>query len=289
MRLALLCLLSAPVGAAELLGLSDMPGEPLNFTPTSRMADQGRLSDLMLPAERPNLLAADETSVSDDTPSDAASATTPAPLTDDSVENVIHFLRFVFDGSNPTATAEPKAITALLLKDGRVFESEPNALANFDPAARPPGSAGTGRWQRDGEAYAIAFADGTQGTAVAKAAKTYAAPAALLLAGAYVATGGSASEILPDRLRFFEDGSVMLLGGNGAARTGSYRIAKRTIEIDDGAGARHAFLFGLQGVREKPDVLIVANRIYEREDLASPGDAVRSKPSETPATTSSIP
>jgi len=81
----------------------------------------------------------------------------------------------------------------------------------------------------------------------------------------------------------------MLAGGNGAARTGTYRIAKRTIEIDDGAGARHAFLFGLRGDREKPDLLIVANRIYAREDLASSGDAIRSKPSETPATTSSIP
>lgn len=222
---------------------------------------------------------------------DGAAGSDPAParLSDESIENVIHFLRFVFDGSNPGAAAEPKAITALLLKDGRVFESEPSAPSAFDPSTRSPGSAGTGRWQRDGEAYALSFSDGTQGTAVAKAAKTIPAPAALPLNGTYVATGGPAGSTLPERLRFFDDGSLLLIAAGAPARTGHYRIAKRTIEIGDGTGAHHAYLFGLQGEIARPDVLIVANRIYEREDLAAPLRPARERPSAPPSATSSIP
>jgi len=194
----------------------------------------------------------------------------PSSSPEDGIENVIHYLRFVFDGTNPGAAAEPQSLTALLLKDGRVFESEPRAPAEFDPLTRPPGSPGTGRWQRDGEAYALAFGDGTQGTAVAAAAKTAPAPAALSFSGTYAAIGGPARDVLPDRITFFDDGSLMLAGGEGGLRSARYRISERTIAIGDGDGPRHAFLFGYQGARDRPDLLIIADRVYERVEMPIP-------------------
>lgn len=202
--------------------------------------------------------------------SDAADTKAADPDAD--VENVIQYLRFAFDATKPGEPAEPMAVTALLMKDGRVFEGEMSAPAAFNPASRPPGSPGTGRWQRDGEAYALAFADGTQGTAVAAAAKTLAAPAALTFAGGYRAIGGPVSEDLPDRLSFYPDGSL-LLRSEGRTLSGTYAISQRTIRLAEGGKPERSYLFGLRGDLERPDLLVVGNRIYEREDEgAQPSD-----------------
>lgn len=189
---------------------------------------------------------------------------------DDRVENVIYYLRYTFDGGGSVAP-EPQSVTALLLKDGRVFENEPAAPAVFDSAKRPIGSPGTGRWQRDGEAYALAFADGTQGTAVAAAAKTFAAPAAMSLTGTYAAAGGSSTEPLPDRLTFFDDGSLTLAGNDATSRSARYRIGQRTFTIDDGTAAPRSLIFGFQGDRNAPALLIIGAQVYERADDAKTG------------------
>lgn len=197
----------------------------------------------------------------------AAQAATPeigtSPKPDETVENVIYFLRYAFDGANPGAAGEPAATTALLLKDGRVFEGEARAPGEFDPASRPPGSAGTGRWQRDGEAYALAFSDGTQGTAVAGAAKTSPAPAAMAFAGAYRAIGGPAADLLPDQIDFYPDGSL-LLKAQDSVLSGSYEIAQRTIRITAEGQPHRPIVFGFRGELEAPELLILGNRIYER-------------------------
>ena len=182
---------------------------------------------------------------------------------DEEVENVIYFLRYAFDGANPSAAAEPIATTALLLKDGRVFEGESRAPAEFDPASRPPGSAGTGRWQRDGEAYALAFSDGTQGTAVAGAAKTFPAPAAMAFSGTYRAIGGPAADLLPDQIDFYPDGSL-LLKSQDRVLSGSYEIALRSVRMAADGQSTALFLFGFRGKLEEPALLILGNRIYER-------------------------
>jgi hypothetical protein len=209
----------------------------------------------------------------DSSESDATPQQTPAPSIADSqaqqvspdeqVENVIYFLRYAFDGANPAAGGEPAATTALLLKDGRVFEGEPSAPAAFDPASRPPGSAGTGRWQRDGEAYALAFSDGTQGTAVAGAAKTFPAPAAMAFAGAYRAIGGPATDLLPDQIDFYPDGSL-LLKSPGRVLGGSYEITQRSVRMAADGQRTMQFLFGFRGEMQEPELLILGNRIYER-------------------------
>jgi hypothetical protein len=196
--------------------------------------------------------------------SNAASAASPANP-DEQIENVIFFLRFAFDGANPSAAAEPSAVTALLLKDGRVFESEARAPADFDPASRPPGSPGTGRWQRDGEAYALAFADGTQGTAVAGAAKTIAAPASMSFNGRFLATGGPPAEFLTSTIEFYPDGSLLLKDAS-TSLSGAYAISGRTIRFTVPDKPPAAFAFGYRGEVTAPTLLIVGNRIYERAD-----------------------
>lgn len=197
----------------------------------------------------------------------SASAAQPAipatPNPNETVENVIFFLRYAFDGANPGAAGEPAATTALLLKDGRVFEGEARAPEEFDPASRPPGSAGTGRWQRDGEAYALAFSDGTQGTAVAGAAKTFPAPAAMAFAGGYRAIGGPAADLLPDEIDFYPDGSL-LLKSKDRVLSGSYEIAQRTIRIMAEGQPHTSLVFGFRGEVESPELLILGNRIYQR-------------------------
>jgi hypothetical protein len=198
-------------------------------------------------------------------PAPAPPPVTPAADPDDMVENVIFFLRFTFDGTNPNAAGEPSAITAVLLKDGRVFESEARSPADFDPATRPPGSPGTGRWQRDGEAYALAFADGTQGTAVAGAAKTLPAPAAMAFAGRYVAIGGPASTRLTATIEFYPDGSILLKDEN-ATLSGTYAITGRTIRLSVPGETDAAYIFGYRGDAAAPSLVIVGNRIYERAD-----------------------
>jgi hypothetical protein len=202
---------------------------------------------------------------------DAGPAVKPLPAAvapvspDDSVENVIHFLRLSFDGAKPEAAGEPVSLTALLLKDGRVFEGEARSPADFDPDTRPPGSPGTGRWQRDGEAYAVAFGDGTQGTAVAGPAKTVAAPAALTLSGRYLATGRSASDVLADAIEFYSDGSL-LLKSDGRVASGNYEIGMRTARISIAGQPQRAFVFGMQGETSAPTLLIIGNRVYERAE-----------------------
>ncbi len=188
-----------------------------------------------------------------------------ADAPDDRIENLIFFLRFAFDGANPAAAAEPGAVTALLLKDGRVFESEARAPADFDPSSRPPGSPGAGRWQRDGEAYALAFADGTQGTAVAAAAKTFPAPAAMAFAGRYTAIGGPPSGLLTDTIEFYPDQSALLKSKNRTL-SGAYGISQRTIRFAVPGQPDAAFVFGFRGDTDAPELLILGNRVYERTD-----------------------
>lgn len=220
------------------------------------------------------VVAAPEAPAREDPSDTAAPQQDPAPAIaenqdeespDEQVENVIYFLRYAFDGANPAAVGEPSATTALLLKDGRVFEGESRAPATFDPASRPPGSAGTGRWQRDGEAYALAFLDGTQGTAVAGAAKTFPAPAAMAFAGSYRAIGGPATDLLPEQIDFYPDGSL-LLKSPGRVLGGSYEITQRTIRLAADGQRTTQVLFGFRGALDEPALLILGNRIYERQD-----------------------
>ncbi len=177
------------------------------------------------------------------------------------VEDVIHYLRFTFDGSDPASAVDPKSITALLLSDGRVFENEARAPAAFDATTRPLGSPGAGRWQRDGEGYALAFGDDTQGTAVAKAAKTFAAAASMAFAGHYVGAGGAATADLPDHLSFYDDGSLKRSAAREGGDSARYTIAARTITLTGADGAATSYLFGFQGEREAPSLLIIGNRI----------------------------
>lgn len=198
-------------------------------------------------------------------PSASATASQAPIKPDDRIENIIYFLRFAFDGANPSAAGEPSAVTALLLKDGRVFESEGSAPVDFDPASRPPGSPGTGRWQRDGEAYALAFADGTQGTAVAAAAKTTPAAASMAFNGRFLAAGGPPSDLLTSIVEFYPDGSL-LLKDETKTLSGSYAISGRTIRFTVPNAPAAAFAFGYRGDVSAPTLLIVGNRIYERAD-----------------------
>lgn len=213
------------------------------------------------PRARDDSTAAPATPEQNPAPAIADSQNGESP--DEQVENVIYFLRYAFDGANPAAAGEPAATTALLLKDGRVFEGEARAPAAFDPDSRPPGSAGTGRWQRDGEAYALAFSDGTQGTAVAGAAKTFPAPAAMAFAGSYRAIGGPATDLLPEQIDFYPDGSLLLKAPNRVLG-GSYEITQRTIRLAADGQRTTQFLFGFRGELEEPVLLILGNRIYER-------------------------
>lgn len=232
------------------------------------LVDQWRAAGVVVNADLTSQLAGTaETRETEEGTEPSASATTAeAPINpDDRIENIIYFLRFAFDGANPSAAGEPSAVTALLLKDGRVFESEGSAPADFDPASRPPGSPGTGRWQRDGEAYALAFADGTQGTAVAAAAKTTPAAASMAFNGRFLAAGGPPSDLLKSIIEFYPDGSL-LLKDETKTLSGTYAISGRTMRFTVPNTPTAAFAFGYRGDVSAPTLLIVGNRIYERAD-----------------------
>ena len=254
-----------PGGRLQLLLLavpSSMPDNDITLRTGRTLIEQWRGAGLFIDANlRPELARQNAAPGDDDAISTAAPEVPSAARPDDMVENVIQYIRFVFDGTAPAAAGEPVSVTALLLTDGRVFEGEPRAPAAFDPATRPPGSAGTGRWQRDGEAYAMAFADGTQGTAVAASAKTLAAPASLLLSGTFTASGGERAHLLPDAIDFYPDGSL-LLKSDGTVLSGSYEIAGRTARITIPGREPGAFLFGYQGEVAAPSLIVLGNRIY---------------------------
>jgi hypothetical protein len=241
-----------------------MPDDAGDLQTARTLVDQWRAAGLIVTPDLTSQAGGRETVAgSEDAADEQATKRGSPPPAEPAVEveNLIHFLRFAFDGSG--GMSEPQAITALLLKDGRVFESEARAPSEFDPASRPPGSPGTGRWQRDGEAYALAFADGTQGTAVAAAAKTLAAPAAMTFAGRYTAIGGPSSDLLTKTIEFFPDGSL-LLKGDGKSSIGAYAIAQRTIRLALPGASETAFVFGYRGEPDEPELLILGNRIYER-------------------------
>lgn len=185
---------------------------------------------------------------------------------DETVENVIHYLRIVSEGTAPQGNGELRTFTALLLKDGRVFENEELSPTVFDPAKRPLGSAGTGRWQRDGEAYALAFSDGTEGTAVSSAAVTFPAPPSMVLIGLFEEKTPIPHKILPHRLNFFKDGSLILERTDQIPQSGHYKINMRSIKIEDGQGTQHSFLFGAHEPLEKPQILVIGNKLYQRID-----------------------
>lgn len=185
---------------------------------------------------------------------------------DERVENVIHYLRLVPAGEAEGSTKELKSFTALLLKDGRVFENEEKAPDIFDPTLRPAGSAGTGRWQRDGEAYALMFSDGTEGTAVSSAALTLPAPTAMVLRGEYKVTSEEESVTFSPRIIFFKDGSLLLKMDESTTSSGRYKIHQRSIEIEDGLGSRTALLFGVHEPTENPRFLIIGNKLYQKVD-----------------------
>ncbi|MFM7084808.1 MAG: hypothetical protein ACKOW3_07385 [Hyphomicrobium sp.] len=188
--------------------------------------------------------------------------TPPAP--DETVENVIHYLRLVSEGVSSQEKRELKSFTALLLKDGRVFENEELAPSVFDPTKRPIGSAGTGRWQRDGEAYALAFSDGTEGTAVSIAAITSPAPPSMILIGLFEEKAAIPHSILPHRMNFFKDGSLIFERDERVPYSGRYKINSRSIEIEDGQGISQSFLFGVQEPLDKPQLLVIGNKVYQR-------------------------
>jgi hypothetical protein len=244
---------------------SSMPDDDAALRTARTLVDQWRAAGLVINESlSPELARRGATQSADAAATDtgAASALGDASRPDDKVENVIHYLRLSFDGSNPAAAGEPVTVTALLLTDGRVFESEARAPAVFDPSSRPPGSAGTGRWRRDGEAYALAFTDGTQGTAVSAAAKTLPAPASLLLSGTFTATGGEPAELLPATIEFYPDGSL-LLKDQGAALSGAYEITGRSARITVPGREPGAFLFGLRGELAAPVLIVLGNRLYQ--------------------------
>jgi hypothetical protein len=196
-------------------------------------------------------------------PASAPAASAPPTTPDDSVENVIFFLRYRFDGANPSVGGEPVTVTALLLKDGRVFENEARAPSEFDPATRPPGSPGVGRWQRDGEAYALAFADGTQGTAVAGAAKTLPATGTMSLTGRYTAIGSASfTTLLSETIEFYPDGSL-LLKDQTKTLSGTYSIYRRTMRVNVPGQPPSAMIFGFRGSTTSPSTLVIGNRLYE--------------------------
>jgi hypothetical protein len=245
-----------------------MPGTNPEIMRARTLIDQWRAAGIIVNDDLTSQLAGPaQAPEGEDGSEPATNADAPAsPVNpDELIENVIFFLRFTFDGANPSAAVEPSAVTALLLKDGRVFESEARAPADFDPASRPPGSPGTGRWQRDGEAYALAFADGTQGTAVAGAAKTIAAPASMSFNGRFLATGGPPAEFLTSTIEFYPDGSL-LLKDESTSLSGAYAISGRTIRFTVPDKPPAAFAFGYRGEVTAPTLLIVGNRIYERAD-----------------------
>jgi hypothetical protein len=254
-----------PGGRLQLLLLavpSSMPDDNVSLQTGRTLIEQWRGAGLLINANlRPELARQNAGPGEDGDASTAVPAVPSAGSPDDKVENVIQYIRFAFDGAAPAAAGEPVSVTALLLTDGRVFESEPRAPADFDPGTRPPGSAGTGRWQRDGEAYAMAFADGTQGTAVAASAKTLAAPASLLLSGTYTASGGKRAELLPNLIEFYPDGSL-LLKDEDTVLSGTYEIAGRTARIAVPGREPGAFLFGYQGEMAAPSLIVLGNRIY---------------------------
>jgi hypothetical protein len=244
---------------------SSMPDDDIALRTGRTLVDQWRAAGLVI-NERltPELTRRGATQTRDATGTGPASVSDGGSNPDDKIENVIQYMRFPFDGSNPASAGEPVTVTALLLRDGRVFESEARGPTVFDPSSRPPGSAGTGRWRRDGEAYALAFTDGTQGTAVSAAAKTLPAPASLLLSGTFTATGGETAELLPATIEFYPDGSL-LLKEHGAALSGAYEITGRTARITVPGREPGAFLFGLRGELAAPVLIVLGNRIYERQ------------------------
>ncbi len=245
-----------------------MPDSNPEIMRARTLVDQWRAAGVIVNEDLTSQLAgpANAAASEDGTEAPASTPVTEgAPDADEAVENIIFFLRFAFDGANPSAAGDPSAVTALLLKDGRVFESEPRAPADFDPSTRPPGSPGTGRWQRDGEAYALAFADGTQGTAVAGAAKTIAAPASMTFNGKFLATGGPPSDLLTSTIEFYPDGSL-LLKDDAKSFSGTYAISGRTIRFAVPNIPPAAFAFGYRGDVSAPVLLIVGNRTYERAD-----------------------
>jgi hypothetical protein len=250
---------------------SSMPDGDAALRTARTLVDQWRAAGLVINESLTPELArrsAAQSEIVAATGTGAASVSDDASNPDDTIENVIQYMRFSFDGSNPASAGEPVTVTALLLRDGRVFESEARAPSVFDPSSRPPGSAGTGRWRRDGEAYALAFTDGTQGTAVSAAAKTLPAPASLLLSGTFTATGGEPAELLPFTIEFYPDGSL-LLKDRGAALSGAYEITGRTARITVPGREPGSFLFGLRGEVATPVLIVLGNRIYERQ-TASP-------------------
>lgn len=200
----------------------------------------------------------------------ATGSLSPPDNPDAHVENVIQYLGMSFDGTG--ATSDPSApTTALLFDDGRVFRKETRAPSVFDPGTRPPGSEGVGRWEKDGEGYSIVWDDGAGGTAVSNAAKTFPAPASMSLDGRYVAAGASSSASLPGALTFHDDQSVMLdraaaTGSPGDLTSARYRISQRTIELLNADGSSAAHLFGFQGDQKKPDLLVIGDRLYERQE-----------------------
>ncbi|MDX2308277.1 MAG: hypothetical protein NW216_08575 [Hyphomicrobium sp.] len=184
------------------------------------------------------------------------------PLTDESVENVIQYLRMVFSAGDPSAAPEPQTITALLLNDGRAFEAVREPAAAFKPETRPLGSPGVARWRRDGEGYLLTFPDGTQGTAVAKAALTSAAAAGQRIDGTYT-TDVVPVAPLSRTLHFNADGSLRI----GEATTGRYTLDARTLTLTPSGGDAVAYLFGWQGEEPKhPSRLIIGTNVYERAE-----------------------
>ncbi len=203
-----------------------------------------------------------------------AGVSPPSQDPDDRVQDVIHYLRLTLDAAPASRTTEPVGVTVLLLSDGRAFENEARAPADFDPATRPLGSPGAGRWRRDGEAYAVDFADGSQGIAVAKAAMTRPGEPGMTLKGAFrtalqtSSSGERQSAPLPETIEFFTDGSAKFAAASGApADSVRYRIIKRTISFNI-AGEQHAYVFGFSGEADNPSVLVIGNRVYERIDTA---------------------
>jgi hypothetical protein len=199
------------------------------------------------------------------------------PLPDDPearIEGVIYYLEYDFDAGSDTAGPDLAPVTATLLSNGRLFEREPSAPAGFNPEKRADGSRGVGRWKKDGEGYALTFTDGGSGTAVSSAAKTFPAPAVMTLSGTYLPQGGgTATGNWTDGLTFKDDETVGISLGTDPAGTPlppqtsrSYRISQRTIDIINDEGSKSSRIFGFQGTREAPELLVIGDQVFTRQD-----------------------
>lgn len=260
------------VSSTELPASAAVLKQALEFSDRVRSQNFSLTAELLAAAVATGVAAPTRAATSDE--EGLSNTRLPLPANpEERIEAVIYYLRLSFDNQGRVGDTELAPVTATLLKDGRAYEREASAPAAFDPAKRPDGGGGVGRWEKDGEGYSLTFTDGESGTAVSSAAKTYPAPSVMTLHGTYIPNGGTASGNWADRLTFAADETIAIGVGTepsgGAAASivqGRYRISQRTIEITPADGTMTSRIFGFQGDHERPEVLLIGDRVYTRQE-----------------------